>query len=231
MFVIRGVFMYFMVVADIRNSKEINERIKVQNKLNDYLDKLNDEYSSLIFKNISVTLGDEFQGVFFSFEKVLEIITKISMHMNPINIRYGIGYGGLIFDNAISKDDPFKSDGEAWWNARESIEELKGFEKINKIEVKRNVSFKSNNEFLDKSVNTILDLMTVIKNGWTKVQFETIEYLVNNYGFTLDFVQKRAAKALGVKANTINDRLERSKYINYVKAVLTINDIIGGVLK
>lgn len=116
--------MDYSIVGDIVSSKKLDERLVVQRKLGNYLDKLNIEYNVTIKKNLSITLGDEFQGLFDSFCDILEIIHKIESVMWPTIIRFVIGIGDLSFDFG-DPNSPYKSDGEVWWNARKAVDNIK----------------------------------------------------------------------------------------------------------
>jgi len=223
--------MYYVLIGDIKRSKTINNRIQFQKNLKLMFESINQKYEKDIVKNLTITLGDEFQGVFNRFDNILEIIEKISFFVWPVSIRFGIGYGDLLFDNSLSKSDPFNSDGEAFWFAREAIDEIKANENVNKIDIKSNVLIKGNNNLNDMVTNEMLNLIEVIKVNWSKVQSETILFIIENYGLTNDFVQSEVSKELDIMPNTLNARLKRSYFNNYVNGVVIINEIMRKMKK
>ena len=53
--------MYYAIIGDIKNSKDIENRYEVQEQLNHILNNVNLNYKDSIKANFLITLGDEFQ--------------------------------------------------------------------------------------------------------------------------------------------------------------------------
>lgn len=53
--------LYGVVTMDIVNSRGIESREKVQNKLIDYINMINARFSNILVSPVSITLGDEWQ--------------------------------------------------------------------------------------------------------------------------------------------------------------------------
>ena len=53
--------MYYAIIGDIKNSKDIENRYEVQEKLKHVLNNVNSNYKDNIKANFLITLGDEFQ--------------------------------------------------------------------------------------------------------------------------------------------------------------------------
>ena len=83
--------MYYAIIGDIKNSKEIDNRYEVQNKLKKILDDINLKYKADIKANFLITLGDEFQGLLNSPAFALEIVKYIQRELYPVKLRFGIG--------------------------------------------------------------------------------------------------------------------------------------------
>ena len=217
--------MYFMLIGDIVNSKKITNRVEIQQNLENVLNIINNKYNSFIEKNLTITLGDEFQGAFINFEKILEIIDLIQISMSPIKIRFGIGYGSLLVNNN-DKNNPFNTDGEAWWNARDAIEDIKYENSVNKTEIIGSIRLRFKNKRVDMLGNEILSLLQIIKNNWTKSQKEIIKVIIEKNGLTYNIVQKEIAGLTNKAESTINEHIKNSYYFNYVKGIDMIKKII-----
>lgn len=219
--------MSFALIGDIIKSKSLLERSKIQDKLKSCLNDINREYKGIFKKHLLITLGDEFQGLFNNGKYLLEIIHKIELEMHPIKIRFGIGIGNIDFDNG-DINDPFGSDGPAWWCARQAIEEVERLNSTNKQEYYSNIYIVSQNVDLNNRVNTILNLCFSIKTNWTKKQIELIKYTILNYGLNDSFIYKDIAFNFNQSVSTIYGKYRAAIYANYLSVMdLITNEIIN----
>ncbi|AUD65646.1 hypothetical protein BK011_08055 [Tenericutes bacterium MZ-XQ] len=210
--------MYFALIGDIMSSKSLEERTRIQEKLENYLNILNEKYEGVMKKKLAITLGDEFQALFQKGNFLLEIIHKIELEMYPTKLRFGIGIGNIVFDHGYL-DSPYKSDGEAWWNARRAIDDVKMKNSKNKQEYYSNIYVISENEHLNNRVNIILDLCYSIKINWTEKQIDLIKYTIENYGFQDKFVYKDVANDFKQSVSTIFGKYNSAKYVNYMSVM------------
>lgn len=86
---------YYAIIGDIKNSKDIENRYEVQEKLKHILNNVNLNYKDSIKANFLITLGDEFQGLLSKSEDILEIVKYIQKEIYPVKLRFGIGIGGI----------------------------------------------------------------------------------------------------------------------------------------
>ena len=86
---------YIAIIGDIKKSKELENRKNIQVRLNYVLSEINEKYNSVISAKFMITLGDEFQGLLCSGDRVLDIIEEIQRQMYPVEIRFGIGVGQI----------------------------------------------------------------------------------------------------------------------------------------
>lgn len=217
--------MFYALIGDIIDSKKLHNRKKVQEELNDCLTTLNSEFAYNIAKELSITLGDEFQGLFHSFNHIFEIIHKIEFHMYPTKLRFGIGVGEVEFDfgNGYS---PYQSDGSVWWNARDAINLVKNCKSKNKQEEFSNIYVKSDNDFLSEFINHTLDMCYSIRINWTEKQRELIKYTIKNYGLNSSFVIKDVAITTNQSNSTVFQKYKTSRYLNYVKVLASITNLL-----
>lgn len=204
---------YVAIIGDIKSSKNIKDRNSVQIRLKNILSEINQRYANDIASRFMITLGDEFQGLLNCGENVLNIIYEIEFRMYPIEIRFGIGVGEITTE--IDTEVPLGADGPAYYNARYAIDFLKNIEKKNKM-AKSNIMLKldEKNEMPEKMLNTILSLLTVIKNNWTERQREVVsDYIA--YGDN----QTKAAQRLGITQSSVQKNLSNADYYSFKEAV------------
>ncbi|MBS3972814.1 MAG: hypothetical protein KGZ84_07350 [Erysipelotrichia bacterium] len=210
--------MYYAIIGDLISSKSLVERREIQQQLETYLAKLNSDYSTHVVKKLSITLGDEFQGLFSSSEYLLEIIHKLEVQMYPTKLRFGVGIGNMKFDFG-NVDTPYQSDGEVWWNARDAIERVKANNSKNKLEDFSNIYIQSKNKVMNHHLNNVLDLCFSIKNNWTDKQKEIISFTIQTYGLNSNFVIKDVANKLNQSNSTVFQKYKAARYLNYVKVM------------
>ena len=215
--------LYIAIIGDIKDSKKIENRNEVQQKLNAILKKINMEYKEEISSNFIITLGDEFQGLLCNGARVMEIITEIETRLYPINIRFGVGIGAITTE--INREYAIGADGPGYYSARSAIENLKENEKKKKINV-GNIRFEADveNYLTISMLNTITSLMMAIKENWSERQREVIYDRL-----TSGESQVEAAKRLGVKQSTVQKILAKGKYYAYKDALDTINKVMGEI--
>lgn len=149
---------YLAVIGDLVDSKKIAERKSVQNKLESAIENVNRKYSQCIMSKFLITLGDEFQGLLKPTDQIFDIITDIVEVLEPVQIRFGVGYGSIttnLHNVALGMDGP------AFYLAREAIEEAHRFK--GHMIVFRNQSPNDSN----LAVPTVLMLLSQIRNLWS----------------------------------------------------------------
>lgn len=174
------------VIADIIASKKIENRAPLQEILNEILKTVNTNFNDQIESYLTITLGDEFQGIIKDFKTTFLIIDLIDTQLKTltksilkeeITLRWGIGVGKLVTpikDKTIS----IGSDGPVYWNARNAIE------KVHSQNDHGNTTEKLVSETLeDDFFNSIIRIQNVIKNQWTTTQQDTVSILLKEFGY------------------------------------------------
>ena len=118
---------YIAVIGDIKDSKLIENRGQIQEKLNRALKQINEIYQDDIASKFIITLGDEFQGLLKNEEHLIGIVKYIQQVMYPVKLRFGIGIGEIRTD--IFYEAAIGADGPAYYEARKVITELREQEK------------------------------------------------------------------------------------------------------
>ena len=206
------------VIGDIVNSKKLEDRNLVQQKLYKCLNHINQQYSNYIASNFMITLGDEFQGLLSSAYCLTEIIEYIERAMYPVNVRFGIGIGEIT--TAINKELPLGADGPAYYRAREMINRIKSTAGKKKTSY-TNIMLNSDCE-TDSLINEIFALCTFIKKKWTQRQREVIYAHIENGDNQL-----KTAEALGIAQSNVSTNLSAAGYYTYRKALGAVADILS----
>lgn len=187
-----------VIMGDLINSKKLENRKEIQYKLNAILDKINIKYKDSIIVPFKVTLGDEFVGVFKSYEQILDLLQYMDVKFDEIKVRYGIGYG--VFDN-------YK--GQGYKNALKAIEVARK----NKFKVHLLTNNVKDNFFI--MINLFLHLYFSILSNYNARQKYIIYQIVNGK------TQKEIANIIATSQSSISQSLDK---INWGLLVKT-NDV------
>jgi hypothetical protein len=110
------------LIGDVIGSRQSGDRARLQVDLRDTLRAVNDTVETA--QELTVTIGDEFQGAYTSVPLALEAALRLQLEMMPFaRLRIGIGWGELAFGDDRG---PLDQDGPCWWRARDSMNRLKG---------------------------------------------------------------------------------------------------------
>lgn len=217
-----GIKMYFAIIGDIIESKKISERFKVQEKLEEVLARMNGEYAPFIASNFTITIGDEFQGLLLDSTRILEIIDKIKISMQPVDIRFGIGVGEITtkINNRLS----IGADGPAYWNAREAILEIHNDNDYGKARI---LIKSDENKNLIRVMNESLRLCDYIESRWRDTQKEVVERSILKFGYDLKVKQTELAQLLSLSTQALNQRIQSSGYYNYIRVRKEISETMN----
>lgn len=214
---------YVAIIGDIKESKKIFDRNYVQNKLRNVLEDINKAYAKDISSKFIITLGDEFQGLLCSGANVMNIILELERKMYPVKIRFGVGVGGIT--TGINNEMAIGADGPGYYKARSAIEYLKEKEKrkqTNPADIRIEVD--GDNQVSEIMINTILSLMTVIKEDWTDRQREIIWDMLEHQDS-----QASVAKRLNIKQPSVQKSLANGKYYAYKDAMEIIGEALAEI--
>ncbi len=156
---------YFVVIADIINSKKIVERGELQKTLEKTLKEVNEKKEGIV-SPYTITLGDEFQAVYDKPDNIFSHIWHILEKVFPHKIRFSIGIGKITTN--INRKNALGMDGEAFYLARNGIERLKEEKKV---------YFRINTEIPEIDlINNILKLISSLIITWKKDRYKIFNY-------------------------------------------------------
>jgi len=211
---------YIAIIGDMKNSKIMNDRNSIQNRLKNILNGINEKYSKDISAKFMITLGDEFQGLLHDGGHVMHIIEEIQREMHPVEIRFGIGVGPITTE--INFEMAIGADGPGYYKARQAIEFLKENEQKNMTHASDiRIEVDGDNEAASAMMNTVLSLLTVVKTNWTDRQreiiWDTMKYQDS---------QAKSAGRLEVAQSSIQRGLKSGNFYVYRDAIDTLSNVL-----
>ena len=200
---------YIALIADIKNSRKIDNREVFQNEFIDVIKKLNEFFANSIVSKFTVTTGDEFQGLINNLSIIIDIITYLRLNLKSVEFRYGIGIGSLITD--VDKNIAIGSDGPAYYMARDSINSVKKNENSNK-KAKTDIMIYSEEPLKDLPyINLLLKNNYYLYTKMSAHQREIVNYFILNN----DKKEKDTSDKLNVSQQSINKSLHSAGYYYY----------------
>lgn len=232
---------YVVLIADVIDSKKVKDRKQLQLILRDILSSMNKVHADSIHADLTLTLGDEFQGVFLSVSSCLLVMDQISASLAVrtvndlgalVSLRFGVGLGTIeadIPDLSLS----IGGDGRAFWFAREALDYISS----NNDYGMSNECFRGLGDF-DLVVNDFMGVLSVIRNSWTLSQITMVDYQFHFFGYS--GVVNESLRALildhygvSMSAQTLSRRIIVSnvkQYVNGRKSLALLIEKRGGVL-
>ena len=183
---------YFALIGDIIDSKKIDNRYQVQKTLESCLADLNNEFQTVLASKLSITLGDEFQGLLSLDAPLFQIIDRINLAMQPYQVRFGIGIGKILTD--INPEQSIGADG----NTQIAV----SFDDENQVSV----------------VNTLIASSEAIKSDWRASQEIILKELLALGIYDEQFDQQMLAKRLELTTSALSKRLKSSNIKVYLRA-------------
>jgi hypothetical protein len=208
---------YPILMADIIDSRKVNSK-NLMFDFKNIVNSINAKWSKEILSPLTITLGDEFQGIINSTENVFkiifdieEIIIKKSLN---IKLRYVVNLGKI--DTMINNKIAYEMLGEGLTLAREKLNELKSNRNRFQIITKQNI-------IAQDVMNDLFKIYENYVDSWKHNEF----YIVN------EFLQGNNYKVVAEKLNVnISSSWRRQKSLNieeYLlckKIILNLNSIL-----
>ena len=218
--------MYFALIADVIDSKMVQERLDLQKQVEKTLQKMNELFGDYLASRFTLTLGDEFQALLKVDAPVFQIIDTLRSELTPTQLRFGIGLGEIVTDI-----DPLQSigaDGPAYWNARAAINFVHQKNDYGNTQI----YFSSGKENQDFFVNTLIASGEAIRSGWRDSQEEILLNLLKRSVYSESFSQQDLAQSLAINPSALSKRLKSSSIRVYLRgraaALASIQSTVKG---
>lgn len=210
---------YIAFIGDIIQSKQVADRLELQESINKSFETIHNQYPDLIQSKFTLTLGDEFQALLTPSEGIFKLLDHLEM-LIPVSFRFGLGYGSLTTD--FDKEVSIGADGPAYWYAREAINIIHDQNWSGKT---KGYVVTKDDKF-DRTINNLLLLSDTLKDEWTDLQRKTFEQMLSKEIYTDDFNQKEFADALGISASSLSKRLNTGNIKIYLHSRNTMGYLL-----
>lgn len=203
--------MYLALIADVIDSKMVQERFDLQKQLEKTLQTMNELFGEFLASSFTLTLGDEFQALLKVDAPVFQMIDTLRSLLTPTQLRFGIGLGEILTDI-----DPLQSigaDGPAYWNARSAINLVHQKNDYGNTQI----YFSSGKEKQDFFVNALIASGEAIRSGWRGSQEEILLDLLKRCVYSENFSQQDLAQSLAINPSALSKRLKSSSIRVYLR--------------
>ena len=218
--------MYLALIADVIDSKMVQERFDLQKQVEKTLQKMNELFGDYLASRFTLTLGDEFQALLKVDAPVFQFIDTLRSELNPTQLRFGIGFGEIV--TAIDPLQSVGADGPAYWNARAAINFVHQKNDYGNTQI----YFSSGKENQDFFVNALIASGEAIRSGWRESQEEILLNLLKRSVYSETFNQQDLAQSLGLNPSALSKRLKSSSIRVYLRgraaALASIQSTVKG---
>jgi len=217
---------YTVLIGDIADSRSFDNQRELFDRMQEHFRWLNERIEAAQALELGFEQGDEFQAAYRSIESAVKASILLRMRfkldaMKPkardMDVRVGLGYGRItVYNEEIA---PRGQSGDAWWNAREAIEEAESRQGRHGMPRSTKTRFKGSSPDIERYVNAML------------LAVDQVLYRMDRRGIhiTLQLLegaqQKEIAEQLATSQPTIS-RSAREQGANTMRAIL---DELGGV--
>lgn len=218
--------MYLALIADVIDSKMVQERFDLQKQVEKTLQKMNELFGDYLASRFTLTLGDEFQALLEVDAPVFQIVDTLRSELTPTQLRFGIGLGEIV--TAIDPLQSIGADGPAYWNARAAINLVHQKNDYGNTQI----YFSSGKENRDFFVNALIASGEAIRSGWRDSQEEILLNLLKRSVYSESFSQQDLAQSLAINPSALSKRLKSSSIRVYLRgraaALASIHSTVKG---
>lgn len=217
---------YTVLIGDIAQSRSFDNQRELFGRMQEHFRWLNERVEAVQALELGFEQGDEFQAAYRSIESAVQASILLRMRFKldalkpkarDMDVRVGLGHGQItVYNEDIA---PRGQSGDAWWNAREAIEEAESRPGKHGMPKSIKTRFKGSSPDIEKYVNAML------------LAVDQVLFRMDRRGIhiTLQLLegtqQKEIAKQLATSQPTIS-RTAREQGANTIKAIL---EELGGV--
>lgn len=183
----------------------------MQRFLQQRLDDANRTFRPHLISRLTITLGDEYQGVFRTPQRALMAAFDIAEALSPIRLHHGLGIGGL--STPIDAKNPGRMDGPCFHHARAALQQSR--------RQKSWLTVSGISQPEDELVSSTLGLWGRVRESWTGRQREVVQAVQA----TED--QRKAAHDLHVSPPTVTRVLKAARYHELARAKTALIAFLG----
>jgi len=205
---------YVVLTGDLKSSKKLKDRAKVQEGLKNALMTINKRFEDAIIAEFIVVRGDSFQGMMSSPEHLFDVYYALFENIG-CQFYLGVGIGGI---STRLSENVGEMDGEAFHRAFNALEQAK----------RENVWIKFESGWeIDKIITCLLNFTVDVMWSWTERQKEVIMHYKKVKSRRGDVTLEEIADDMKVTKQTVSKILKRSKYRMIEEAERNFVDFIN----
>ena len=185
---------FVALIGDVVQSRRHEDRAHLQRDLNDALERANERSRRALAAPLTLTAGDEIQGLFNQPSAVVDVVVEIADAVSPARLVYGLGFGTLETDLG---PDPALLDGPCFHLAREALAEARGQGSW--------LVSRGQGDPKDLVTSALFRLLGELRSRWTEIQAEHVAQARGR-------PQKEVAQRLGKAESTISESLKAAGF-------------------
>lgn len=205
---------YTVIIGDISGSKQLTgeHRFQTQLFIKSAILQINEEFGSLIEAPLTITKGDEFQGLFADLSGAFKIALALERLIFPVQVRFGFGVGQIY---KMGGRLPIEMDGPAFHNSNAALQYAK----------KKKIcsSLDSGHPEVDILVNTIFKLITAIKYRWNERHYK-LYWKYNDLG-----TYRKVAELENITPQAVCDALKNIRAMDVKSAEESLLDFFDSI--
>lgn len=205
---------YLVLIGDIVESKKIKQRQKFQIEFQKLISDLNSVYKKKIVSPLTITLGDEFQGLLNDSTELFLIIHKIQSSFRDVIFRFAMSVGSI--STKINNETAIGMDGGGFHDARAAMDR-------NKKE-NRHFSF-CGNQPEAILIDNMLHWIDLVSAKWKKEKWKTI--LLKQLGNS----QKQIEQQINISQSAISQNLKNPNTQLVMETEKIIEQYLSKLLK
>lgn len=203
-----------IVMGDIVGSSKAESTKELHRKFNRGVVKLNKKFSNAIVSPLTITLGDEFQGLADSLTSAFSIIHEARLYFlnQKIRTRFVLGRGAI--ETPVNTERAWNMMGPGLSEARRRLNDKKEPSAYR-------FSFPEK-PVLQDNLNTFGYTLTEVEGGWTETQREYVSYVLANS----DRTYAEIARKLKVSERNVYKVLRAAKTDLYARQLRSIQSTL-----
>jgi len=208
---------YPILMADIINSR-VSEPEKTIYQFNEIIDFINKKFKDDIISPLTITLGDEFQGITRNIQDAITIIFSIEeyiiSHEYNLKLRYVLNIGKI--ETKINNDIAYGMLGEGLTKAREELNNLKTS--------KNRILIITDNIFYNQIINDLFKIYQNYIEQWKNKDIPYLrEFIINKKNY------REVAELLNLNISSSWRRVKTlniDEYFTIKKLIINLTDKI-----
>lgn len=217
---------YAVLIGDIAHSRSFIDQPALFDRMQGHFAWVNHHVNAEQAIELAFGQGDEFQAAYGSIESAVKasILLRLRFKLDTLkpkaqdmDVRIGLGYGHITVYNAAIA--PNGQSGDAWWNAREAIEEAEARQGRHGMPRSINTRFKGPTIQSEAFINGML------------LAIDQVLYRMNRRGIhiTLGLLQGTQQTTIAKELNTSQSTISRSAREQGANTIKALLDELGGV--